>query len=312
MKRKAAFTLVELLVVIGIISVLAALLLPMLADAVEMGRRTVCANNQRQQYTAWVCYAQDFNDRFPTEDNTGFMYSPQPYIWATNSPFRLWAVHYAGVSSWKIGATVNDGMTYNATTTDTRNIMFCPSAEVYGVIPFNMRYLGYYWAQIGMFPYGWNQIATSSWGFVGTTRLTSLAMGGPDCVAGREPFHFLGDVTALKEPNGSGAYRHNAGRNHDLAGGNFTIATGATRWVEYVPPTAEPNWQGNSSIYPTKHMAFAAIGNFYMELYINGIGRIGQTIGSSYLGIADRGLVYRSMGYSWPPARTTSVPPTAP
>jgi len=46
---KTAFTLIEMLVVIAIISILASLLMPSLDNAIKMGRSAVCSNNQRQR-----------------------------------------------------------------------------------------------------------------------------------------------------------------------------------------------------------------------------------------------------------------------
>ena len=57
--RHAGFTLVELLVVIGIIAVLIAMLLPVLHKAREQGSRAVCASNMRQIALAALAYAQD-------------------------------------------------------------------------------------------------------------------------------------------------------------------------------------------------------------------------------------------------------------
>ena len=57
----AEFTLLELLVVIGIIAVLSALLLPALRGARTMGRQIGCVNNQRQLGTAHAYYQNDWN-----------------------------------------------------------------------------------------------------------------------------------------------------------------------------------------------------------------------------------------------------------
>jgi prepilin-type N-terminal cleavage/methylation domain-containing protein/prepilin-type processing-associated H-X9-DG protein len=63
--RARGFTLVELLVVIGIIAVLIGILLPSLSAARQAASRTVCQSNLRQIYTASLLYAGSFNNYWP-------------------------------------------------------------------------------------------------------------------------------------------------------------------------------------------------------------------------------------------------------
>ena len=56
-KRRGAFTLVEMLVVITIIGILVALLLPALSAAREAGRNTACKSNMRQFYVGFQTFA---------------------------------------------------------------------------------------------------------------------------------------------------------------------------------------------------------------------------------------------------------------
>ncbi len=63
--RRNGFTLVELLVVIGIIATLIAILLPTLNKARDSARRTVCASNLRQFGIAAHGYASENHGYFP-------------------------------------------------------------------------------------------------------------------------------------------------------------------------------------------------------------------------------------------------------
>ncbi len=64
-KTRAAFTLIELLVVVAIIALLISILLPSLARARELSRRTVCAANVSGIGKGLYTYANENNDMFP-------------------------------------------------------------------------------------------------------------------------------------------------------------------------------------------------------------------------------------------------------
>lgn len=62
---RKAFTLLELLLVIAILAVLAALLFPVLTRSLERARGTHCVANLRQIGAAVNTYMADWDDRFP-------------------------------------------------------------------------------------------------------------------------------------------------------------------------------------------------------------------------------------------------------
>jgi len=70
MKRKYAFTLMEMLVVIAVIAILAALLFPAIRAAKARAKRMACLNNLRQISLGMRMYADDHHDTLPNTPST--------------------------------------------------------------------------------------------------------------------------------------------------------------------------------------------------------------------------------------------------
>lgn len=88
-RRAAGFTLVELLIVIAIIALLAAILFPVFAAAREKARSATCQSNLKQIALGFHQYSQDNDERLPhasdfgptNQDSVCTTYTDEPVIW---------------------------------------------------------------------------------------------------------------------------------------------------------------------------------------------------------------------------------------
>ena len=203
LRQSRAFTLVELLVVIAVISVLAALLLPTLNNALEGAYKAACANNNRQLYLAWSVYLDDYQGRMPGWESDTIAIANDfrngdYWRWHTNSALRLFLRNYAGVPV---------GLQYRDRALDTNSIIFCPSPHA--VSTARMSYvcnaLGAWTPDLG----------------TGSPLISRMARGGPN-----------GPVVFIQEYIWSASASANVTSEgpHRFTGGYITLADGSLRW----------------------------------------------------------------------------------
>jgi prepilin-type N-terminal cleavage/methylation domain-containing protein/prepilin-type processing-associated H-X9-DG protein len=87
-RTNRGFTLIELLVVLAIVTILMAILFPVLALAREKARQTTCLSNMQQLSRAQLMYIQDWDENLPHWWEYGPLRS-DPY-----GPFTYWTEYF--------------------------------------------------------------------------------------------------------------------------------------------------------------------------------------------------------------------------
>lgn len=146
--RAGGFTLVELLVVIGIIALLISILIPVLGRARDQANKTACISNLRQVMLAFMGYANANKDMCPfgsRSDNPGGVDLVEDWVHYRNgiNNEKLWSSAIAPYLGGK-----GEGL---------RNVLRCPSDNVTnrsnpGQYPYSYVMNMYYEPRPGYFP----------------------------------------------------------------------------------------------------------------------------------------------------------------
>ncbi|MCC7350408.1 MAG: hypothetical protein IT446_07550 [Phycisphaerales bacterium] len=224
----------ELLVVIGIISLLISILMPSLNKARKAAITVQCASNLRQHGLAYAMYANENKGSLPNYADNG-----DPYVsldWQTNRLYTQIMAKYAGIPETidtQAGGSREFGVTFlNCPASGETSYEYIAYGVNYGIIikyapPYDKGSL-----KLAKIPQNWFLSADSSGQAIYSPKIWTFSPGGVDIDGDGKLDTFSGFASATwRNYNYARPYRHNGSGNFLFPDGHVELRTKA-QWED--------------------------------------------------------------------------------
>ena len=216
-RQRAGFSLIELLVVIAIMSLLIAILLPVLNQAKIQANRAACVGNLRQVGVAIHMYAEDFGDTIP--------YGPSGRP-VTGSNFYTVTGNVTSLLSLEDGAPVGLGLLLEDYLAHQPTVIFCPGADQPSEAKEQLARVGQGQAQSDYYYRHASVALLTGTPDISHTRLSDLGRNSQ----GRPIAALVADVQFLAHPS-LAAFQVKTRTSHKRSASNILFAAGHVRTV---------------------------------------------------------------------------------